>query len=178
MLNTQIQYWANQETKRHNMEQETQNWEDLRRKELEYYQTVKYQAEQIGFMYDELKETTRHNIQSEKISRKQAAAAYNSSIAAMRSATANLQNAMTNLKNAHTKRLEYQSTKAFQEAQSYKLRQDAAKTKKQTKYYVWTDVIPKYLNAGATALKIAGGSAAKLGKVSSIKKGLKASGWK
>lgn len=185
MLSTQISYWANQESKRHNLEQETQNWEDLRRRELEYLQTVKYQAQQIGYMYDELKETIRHDKATEKINLKQAKAAYNSSIAAMRTASANLANAMTNAKNATTKRKEYESTAAYQSAMSYKAKQEAKAKKtetkyksKQTKYYVWTDVVPKYLNAGSETLKIIGGSVPKLGKVSSIKKGLKASGWK
>lgn len=185
MLNTQIQYWANQESKRHNIEQETQNWEDLRRRELEYWQTVKYQAQQIGFMYDELKETTRHNRASEKISAKQAKASLLSASAALKSASANLQNAYTNAVNATTKRKEYESTAKYQKAMSDKAKSEkkakqaeAKYTAKQTKYYVWSDVVPKYLNAGSTALKAIGGPASKLGKVSTIKKGLKASKFK
>lgn len=188
MLNTQIQYWANvetkrhnqayeDETKRHNLETETQNWEDLRRKELEYWQAVKYQSQQIGVMYDELKETIRHNKASEKIGSKQAQAAINSSIAAMRTASANLQNAYSNAMNATTKRKE--AGAAVKKAQS-EIRRNTAETKykeKAAKYYVWTDVIPKYLNVGTEIAKGIGSAlpARKLGKVSAIKKGLASS---
>lgn len=190
MLNTQIQYWANVETKRHNMqyedetkrhnlEQETQNWEDLRRKELEYWQTVKYQAEQIGVLHDQLKETIRHNKASEKIGSKQAQAAINSSIAAMRTASANLQNAYSNALNATSKRKE--AGAAVKKAAS-EVRRNTAETsykEKAAKYYVWTDVIPKYLNIANDVAKNVGslptGKLGKLGKVSAIKKGLAAS---
>lgn len=152
MLNTQIQYWANVENKRHNIETETQTWEDLRRRELEYWQTVKYQSEQIGVLYDQLKETTRHNKAQEKIGMKQAKAAINSSIAAMRTASANLQNAYTNAKNATTKRKEYESTAKYQKAMSDKARSESQYKSKQTKYYVWSDVVPQYLNIGTKAI--------------------------
>lgn len=117
MLHTQVAYWANKETHRHNLateaatvrdlerkEQELQvSIRDLERKEKETESTIWKNKQEVQIKKGELAELKRHNVKTESNQYKQA-------VAALKQAEAALKNAETNRKNLANLRMQAQAS--------------------------------------------------------------------
>jgi hypothetical protein len=151
MLATQVNYWANQEIKRHNLVNEEQNLTDLNRRAAELELSVK-----------SLDETIRHNMASETIDKNkakaailQAQAARKQAQAALRKVKADIQVAKANVEVARSNTKLNRSRTALTNVQVAGTRASTAatragtkKTKAETKltntrqkYYKLTDIV-------------------------------------
>lgn len=113
MLNTQVQYWALQETKRHDLvtesiQRDTLN-ESIRHNtksesqiDFQNMETQRHNMITEQFNWSTLNESIRHNKQMEGIGWTNAKAAQTQAAASMKQAQAALQNAATNRVNAQT----------------------------------------------------------------------------
>jgi hypothetical protein len=116
MLQTQVAWWTLQENKRHNVVSESQNKQDLLRKERELRNTINYNMKQVEYWQNQLAELTRHNKVTESLSAgelktkqdqaraslQNAQASLGQARAALANVGVNAMNAATNAKNAAT----------------------------------------------------------------------------
>jgi hypothetical protein len=157
MLSTQVSYWANKESARHNLVSEEQNYTDLVRK-----------RDELNLNIQSLGETIRHNKELELISKTQAAAALKQAEASMKQAAVakkraeadiklakanvevaranvGLSNSKTLLTNAQTANTRTNTSK--QKSETRKTKQETKVTAKRDKYFVITDIInPMFSN--------------------------------
>lgn len=134
MLQTQVAYWTMQESKRHNLVSEDQNKIDLMRKEKELNNTINYNKKQVDYWNNQLKELTRHNKVTEKLSAKELKTK-------QQQAKASLQQAKAALKNAETQRLDLanrakQAEASMISAEASRTSAEAAKQQADTSRYL------------------------------------------
>lgn len=181
MLQTQVAYWTLQENKRHNLVTEQQGKTDLNRRAQELKQTIKFQTAEVNYWKGQLKELTRHNKMTEKLSKgelktkqnqakaslMQAVASLQQSQAALENVEINRQNAETNAKNASTKKYEAKTGRMTAKANIKKTKSErkladakvanvkmATKlSKKDLKWYDYTKVMLPSVKVVAEAAK-------------------------
>nr|AVX53486.1 putative ORF1 [Marmot picobirnavirus] len=159
MLQTQVNYWANVETKRHNLETERQGLLNVNEavrhnkrtealSQFHEFEISRHNLRTEGFTSDELirkdrerVEQARHNVQQEAIgfqnaqaSLMQARAAQEQARAATRNAASNAIQAAAATRNAATSAFSALQQSAVQRAQASSYRASARKTKTETKY--------------------------------------------
>lgn len=103
MLQTQVAYWANKENARHNLVTESQTNVDLKRKQAELDQTIRYQTDQVQYWRDQLAELTRHNKATENLTAEELKTKQDQAKAALQQAEAALKNAETNRRDLDNK---------------------------------------------------------------------------
>lgn len=169
MLQTQVAYWANKENARHNLVTESQTDKDLKRKEAELDQTIRYQTEQVQYWKDQLSELTRHNKATESLTAEELQTKRDQAKAALQQAEAALKNAETNRRDlsnraisanaaaqqaaAASKQAETSRQKANQDiresasrvtqnrAEIDRTKQETELKGKQSDHYIWKEVI-------------------------------------